>query len=61
MKASELKKGDTFIRQGFLFTVMEIENEEYKNGKSSLLVSCTMNNGKTIDSYFHFKPTTKVK
>ena len=61
MKASELKKGDTFKRQGMLMTVVTIEEEQYKNGSQSLLVSCTTNNGKEIDSFFHFRATTKVK
>ena len=61
MLASELKIGDTFRKDGFLFTVKEIENESYKNGKPSLLVSCSLGNSSIVDSYFHFKPTTKIK
>jgi len=61
MTALELKIGDTFKRQGIKFTVQNIEQETYKNGTPSLLVSCTANNSKVVDSFFHFKLTTKVK
>jgi uncharacterized protein (UPF0128 family) len=61
MKAEELKIGDTFKRQGFKYTVKELINETYKNGNASILVCCTMNDGIEVDSFFHFKPTTKVK
>ena len=61
MKAAELKIGDTFKKQGFKFTVKELTNETYKNGQPSILVGCTTNEGKNVDSFFHFKPTTKVK
>lgn len=61
MTAAELKIGDTFTKQGFKFTVQEITPESYKNGQLSLLVSCTTNGGKIVDSFFHFKPTTKIK
>jgi hypothetical protein len=61
MTALELKIGDTFKRQGIKFTVQNIEQETYKNGKPSLLVYCTANNSKVVDSFFHFKLTTKVK
>ena len=61
MTAQELKKGDTFRKQGYLFTVVNIKNENYKNGAPSLIVECTMNDGKIVDSFFHFKPTTKIK
>ena len=61
MIASELKIEDTFKKQGFKFTIKEIKTETYKNGKLSLLVSCTTNEGKIIDSFFHFKPTSKIK
>ena len=61
MTAADLKIGDTFKKQGFKFTVKEITHETYKNGKLSILVGCTTNEGKTIDSFFHFKPATKIK
>lgn len=61
MTAAELKIGDTFKKHGFKFTVQEITPETYKNGQPSLLVACTTNEGKIIDSFFHFKPTTKIK
>ena len=61
MTASELKIGDTFRKDGFKFTVKEIIAETYKNGQPSLLVYCTMNEGKEVDSFFHFKPATKMK
>ena len=61
MTASELKIGDTIRRQGIKFTVQNIEQETYKNGIPSLLISCTANNSKVVDSFFHFKLSTKVK
>ncbi len=61
MNASELKIGDTFRKQGYLFTVAKITKDEYKNGTPTLMVECTMNNSKIIDSYFSFKLDTKVK
>jgi hypothetical protein len=61
MKASELKIGDTFRRQGFLFTVANIKPETYKNGTPAVIVECTTNQGKIVDSFFLFKLTTKVK
>jgi hypothetical protein len=61
MLASELKIGDTIKRQGIKFTVQDIEQETYKNGTPSLLVSCTANNSIVVDSFFHFKLSTKVK
>ena len=57
----ELKIGDTIKRQGIKFTVQNIEQETYKNGTPSLLISCTANNSKVVDSFFHFKLSTKVK
>lgn len=60
-KASDLKIGDTFKKQGYKFTIVKITNEEYKNGVKSLLVECTMNDSKIVDSYFHFKTDTKIK
>lgn len=59
--ASELKIGDTFKKQGFKFTVKEITAETYKNGQPSILVGCTTNEGQIVDSFFHFKLTTKIK
>lgn len=61
MTAAELKIGDTFKKQGFKFTVKELTNETYKNGQPSIMVGCTTNEGKIVDSFFHFKPTTKIK
>jgi hypothetical protein len=61
MKAQDLKIGDTFKKQGFKFTVKNIEPETLKNGTASLLVSCTMNESKIVDSFFHFKLDTKLK
>jgi hypothetical protein len=59
--AADLKKGDTFRKQGFKFTVDSVTNEEYKNGKASILVACSTNDSKVVDSFFHFKPATKIK
>ena len=61
MKATELKIGDTFRKQGYKFTVKEITEEEYKNGTKSLRIGCTMNESNIIDSYFHFKLNTQIK
>lgn len=61
MLASELKIGDTFKRQGYKLTVQKIEQETYKNGTPSLCVHCSTNDSKVIDSFFHFKLTTKIK
>jgi hypothetical protein len=60
MKAQDLKIGDTFKKQGFKFTVKNIEPETLKNGTASLLVSCTMNESQIVDSFFHFKLETKI-
>jgi hypothetical protein len=61
MKASELKIGYTFKKQGYSFVVQKITSENYRNGMASLMVECTTNGGKIIDSVFHFKPETKIK
>ena len=61
MKAKDLKIGDTFKKQGFKFTIQSIENDTFKNGTPCLLVSCTMNESKIIDSFFSFKLDTKIK
>jgi hypothetical protein len=61
MKAQDLKIGDQFKKQGFKFTVKNIEPETLKNGTASLLVSCTMNESQIVDSFFHFKLDTKIK
>jgi len=63
MKASELKIGDTFRKQGILHKVIKITNEQYKNGKQSLMVECLSSmNGKNIgESVFHFQLETKIK
>ena len=61
MTAQYLKIGDTFKKQGFKFTVKNIEPETLKNGTASLLVSCTMNESEIVDSFFHFKLNTKIK
>ena len=60
MKASELKKGDTFRKQGYKFTVVNIVEGGYKNGTPSILVECTMNDSKIVDSFFNFKLNTRV-
>ena len=59
--AKDLKIGDTFKKQGFKFVVKEIQQEIYKNGIPSLLVSCAINESEIIDSFFHFKLDTKIK
>jgi hypothetical protein len=61
MKATDLKIGDTFKKQGIMHKVIKITNEEYKNGVKSLMVEClsTMNNKILGQSTFHFKLTTK--
>jgi len=61
MTASELRIGDTFKRQGFLFTVANIKPDTYKNGTEAIIVECTTNKGTIIDSFFSFKLTTKIK
>jgi hypothetical protein len=61
MTASELKTGDTFKRQGYKFTVVNIKPDNYKNGTPSIIVECTTNDGKIVDSFFSFKLTTKIK
>ena len=61
MTASELKIGDTFRRQGFLLTVKKIKPDTYQNGTPCIIVECTTNGGKIVDSFFCFKLTTKVK
>ena len=57
----KLKVNDTFRRNGNLFTIKNIRQESYKNGIPCIMVECTMNDCKVIDSYFVFKLTTKVK
>ena len=37
MTASELKIGDTFKKQGYLFTVVELTNDDYKNGTENII------------------------
>ena len=61
MIASELKIGDTFKSDGFLLTVAKITPDTYKNGTPCLMVECTTNGGKIIDSFKCLKLTTKVK
>ena len=65
MKASELKIGDTFKKQGFKFIVSKITNDQYFNGNASLIVECICDNlkfnpKKLVDTVFHFKPETKI-
>lgn len=60
MTASELKQGDTFRKQGYKFTVVNIKEGGYKNGTPTVLVECTMNDSKIVDSFFHFKLNTKI-
>jgi hypothetical protein len=59
--ASELKIGDTFKKQGRKFTIQNIVPEEYKNGTKAIMLECTCNDRKIVDSYFHFKLDTKIK
>jgi hypothetical protein len=59
--AKDLKIGDTFKKQGFTFTIATIEADKQKNGVECVAISCYTNNGKTIDSFFNFKLTTKIK
>jgi hypothetical protein len=61
MNASELKIGDTFKRQGHSFKVVKLTQDNYKNGTPSIIVECTTNGGKIVDSFFNFKLTTKIK
>jgi outer membrane protein assembly factor BamA len=61
MTAQELKIGDTFRRQGYKFTVVNIVPDTYKNGTEALRVECTMGSSTKVDSFFSFKLTTKVK
>ena len=60
MTASELKIGNTFRRQGYKFTVVNIKEGGYKNGTPSIIVECTMGDSKVVDSFFDFKLTTKI-
>jgi len=59
--ASELKIGDTFRKQGRKFTVQNITPDTYKNGTKAVIVECTIDDRKVIDSYFCFKLDTKIK
>jgi len=61
MIASELKIGDTFRSDGFLLTIANITTSSYKNGTPCIMVECTTNGGKIVDSFKCFKLTTKVK
>jgi len=67
MKAKDLKIGDTFKRQGFTYKVTNITDGEYLNGNDVLLISCigkhpklSPNNNNIVDSFFQFKPETKI-
>ena len=67
MKAKDLKIGDTFKKQGFTFKVVTITSDNYLNGNDVLLVSCigkhklySPNLNEQIDSFFQFKPETKI-
>jgi hypothetical protein len=67
MKAKDLKIGDTFKKQGFTFKVITITFDNYLNGNDVLLISCigkhpkySPNNNNEIDSFFQFKPETKI-
>ena len=59
--AAELKIGDTFKKQGFTFKVAAVKQDAYKNGTPCVMVECTTNGGKSVDSFFNFKLTTKIK
>ena len=61
MTAQELKIGDTFRSDGFLLKVAKITPDNYKNGTPCIIVECTTNGGKIVDSFRCFKLTTKVK
>lgn len=61
MIASELKIGDTFKSNGYLLTVAKITHDTYKNGTPCIMVECTTNGGKIVDSFKFFKLTTKIK
>jgi hypothetical protein len=61
MSAAELKKGDTFKRQGMTFKVVNIKPDTYKNGTPCVIIECTTNGGSIVDSFFNFKLTTKIK
>ena len=58
--AKDLKVGDSFKKQGYKFTVATIETDKYKNGTDCLNITCYTNEGKTADSHFNFKLTTKI-
>ena len=58
--AKDLKIGDTFRRQGYKFTIHNILQDRYKNGTECVIVHCSKNDGKTVDSFFNFKLETKV-
>ena len=58
--ASELKIGDTFKKQNRNFTIQNITPCEYKNGTKAVMLECTVNDRKIIDSYFTFKLDTKI-
>jgi hypothetical protein len=65
MKATDLKIGDTFKKQGFKYIVAKITKEKYLNENDSLMIECILDNlkfnpKKLIDSVFHFKPETKI-
>jgi len=58
--ANDLKIGDTFKKQGFVFTVATIESDKQKNGIECINITCYTNNSKIADSHFNFKLTTKI-
>ena len=58
--AKDLKIGDTFKKQGFIFTVSKIESDIQKNGTECISVLCYTNGNKIADSSFNFKLTTKI-
>jgi hypothetical protein len=61
MTAAELKIGDTFKRQGFTYKVANLITDTQVNGTPIVIVECISNISSTIDSYFRFKFTTKIK
>lgn len=59
--AVDLKIGDTFRKQGVLLEVVTITHNNYTNGTKCITVGCTTNGGSELDSFCHFKLTTKIK
>ena len=59
--ARELKTKDIIKKDGVLYTIMNIVEDNYKNGTPCLGIECSAGvNKDKIDSYFCFKLETKV-